>query len=41
MTVFLALRQSFRGAGAAREPGIHILGPWLWIPDSPLRGAPE
>jgi len=29
MRVFSA---SFRGAGDAREPGIHIHGQWLWIP---------
>jgi len=29
LRIFLA---SFRGAGEAREPGIHTHGPWLWIP---------
>src|SRR3954454_6410523 len=32
---------SFRGPSKAREPGIYIRGPWLWIPGSPLRGAPR
>ena len=44
---------SFRGPSAAREPGIHnhrrsvvarrpnCLFPWVWIPGSPLCGAPE
>src|SRR5262249_35863645 len=32
---------SLRGPSAAREPGIHNHRPWLWIPGSPLRGAPE
>jgi len=27
--------------GSAREPGIHIIGCGVWIPGSPLRGAPE
>jgi hypothetical protein len=30
------------GRAERREPGIHVLGRlWLWIPGSPLRGAPE
>jgi hypothetical protein len=32
---------SFRIAGEARESGIHNHGLWIWIPGSPLRGAPE
>jgi hypothetical protein len=32
---------SFRGTAKGREPGIHNPGRWLWIPGSPLRGAPE
>jgi TRAP-type mannitol/chloroaromatic compound transport system substrate-binding protein len=32
---------SFRGPSEAREPGIHTLRPWLWIPGSRLRCAPE
>jgi hypothetical protein len=27
-----AFSLSFRGAGEAREPGIHIHRQWLWIP---------
>jgi hypothetical protein len=32
---------SFRGAGFAREPGVHIADLWLWIPGSSLREATE
>jgi hypothetical protein len=32
---------SFRDASEASGPGIHIPESWLWIPGSPLRGAPE
>jgi len=34
---------SYRHSGTARwaGPGIHNPGPRLWIPGSPLRGAPE
>src|SRR5258706_5325695 len=31
---------SFRGAGNAREPGIHTHGPWLWIPALAAVAAP-
>jgi hypothetical protein len=27
-------QSSFRGAAEGREPGIHNLGRWLWIPGS-------
>jgi hypothetical protein len=29
------------GAERSEAPGIHTHGRWLWIPGSPLRGAPE
>ena len=32
---------SFRGPSEAREPGTHNFRQCLWIPGSPLRGAPE
>jgi hypothetical protein len=35
------LDSSFRGAGEAREPGIHNLRRWLWIPGPALRAVPE
>jgi hypothetical protein len=49
MTARAAIRSlSFRSPSEARESGIHTPGPafepkdlWLWIPGSPLRGAPE
>jgi len=29
------------GSERSEEPGIHDRRPWIWIPDSPLRGASE
>ena len=34
-------RLSFRGPNEVRAPGIHNHRLRLWIPGSPLRGAPE
>ena len=36
-----ALSAVMPGGNVAREPGIHTPESWLWIPGSPLRGAPE
>ena len=34
--------ESFRGATRkVASPESMTLGPWLWVPGSPLRGAPE
>ena len=41
--VKIALIKTFVIPGCAswRRPGIHNPESWLWIPGSPLRGAPE
>jgi hypothetical protein len=41
MAIGTALSLVIPGCAARRRPGIHNHSWWIWIPGSPLRGAPE